>query len=338
MVETGNATSHNSINLPFDPSEFPRELKSYYISASEDDLTRMLGRTDLADIDSVYSHILPTQRFGAELNVPEELSYPETCKQVAKMASKTHLKPSFIGDMLPVWQVDPIVQFVSKLRPLSTSYTPYQPERSQGTLVTHWIYQCALSALTGFEAINTSLYDRSFAMYEAITCAIRTNKRPKKILLAKTLFSNDIQVLQTLTKETGIEFTFLNINPDTGLLDYSELEKITSLAADFSGFVFPQVNSLGLLENVDLLTDFCATHGIRSIASIDPSLLATGGLKDPANFGEKGADFIVGDAQHLATGPTFGGPGLGLFGCRYNDDTSVISDTRLVGLLARQKT
>lgn len=320
MVETGNATSHNSINLPFDPSEFPRELKSYYISASEDDLTRMLGRTDLADIDSVYSHILPTQRFGAELNVPEELSYPETCKQVAKMASKTHLKPSFIGDMLPVWQVDPIVQFVSKLRPLSTSYTPYQPERSQGTLVTHWIYQCALSALTGFEAINTSLYDRSFAMYEAITCAIRTNKRPKKVLLAKTLFYNDLQVLQTLTKETGIEFTFLNINSDTGLLDYTELEKITPSADEFAGFVFPQVNSLGLLEDVDLLTDFCATHGIRSIASIDPSLLATGGLKDPASYGKKGADYIVGDAQHLATGPTFGGPGLGLFGCRYNNE------------------
>ena len=48
--------------------------------------------------------------------------------------------------------------------------------------------------------------------------------------------------------------------------------------------------------------------------------LATGGLKDPASYGEKGADYIVGDAQHLATGPTFGGPGLGLFGCRYNDE------------------
>ena len=85
------------------------------------------------------------------------------------------LKTSFIGDQLPVWSINPIVDFVSNLRPLSTSYTPYQPERSQGTLISHWIYQCAISALTGFEAINTSLYDRSFAIYEAIACAIRTS-------------------------------------------------------------------------------------------------------------------------------------------------------------------
>lgn len=319
MVDTKNSISSTSLTLPFDPSEFPRELKRHYISATDDDLTRMLGRTDLADLDSVYAHIPTSQRFENGLTVPDELSYTDTCSHVADLASKTNLKPSFIGDMLPVWSVDPVVNFVSKLRPLSTSYTPYQPERSQGTLVTHWIYQCALSALTGFEAINTSLYDRSFAMYEAITCAIRTNNRPKKILLASTLFANDIEVLQTLTKETGIEFTFLESEPTTGLLNYSDLKKMGSSAQEFSAFVFPQVNSLGLLENVDLLSDFCTSAGIRSIASIDPSLLATGGLKDPASYGENGVDYIVGDAQHLATGPTFGGPGLGLFGCRYND-------------------
>ena len=319
MVDTKKLIPSTPISLPFDPSEFPRELKRHYISATDDDLTRMLGLTDLADLDSVYSHIPISERFENDLSVPGELSYEDTCSHVAGLASKTNLKTSFVGDMLPVWSVDPIVNFVSNLRPLSTSYTPYQPERSQGTLVTHWIYQCALSALTGFEAINTSLYDRSFAMYEAITCAIRTNNRPKKILLAGTLFANDIEVLQTLTRETGIEFTFLESEKDTGLLNYSNLEQMVSTAQEFSAFVFPQVNALGLLENVDLLTDFCTSHGIRSIASIDPSLLATGGLKDPASFGKNGADYIVGDAQHLATGPTFGGPGLGLFGCRYND-------------------
>ena len=49
-------------------------------------------------------------------------------------------------------------------------------------------------------------------------------------------------------------------------------------------------------------------------------LLASGGLKAPSDFGEHadGADFIAGDAQHLATPPSFGGPGLGIFGCRFN--------------------
>ena len=51
-------------------------------------------------------------------------------------------------------------------------------------------------------------------------------------------------------------------------------------------------------------------------------LLATGGLKPPTEFGETGIDFIAGEAQHLAIPPSFGGPGLGLFGCRYNKTTS----------------
>ena len=59
---------------------------------------------------------------------------------------------------------------------------------------------------------------------------------------------------------------------------------------------------------------------MRSIASIDPMLLATEGLKPPTNFGSEGVDFIAGEAQHLAIPPSFGGPGLGLFGCRFNEE------------------
>ena len=115
---------------------------------------------------------------------------------------------------------------LARLRPLTTSYTPYQPERSQGTLQTHWIYQCALSALTGFEAINTSLYDRSFAIYESILCAIRTSKRHSKVLLSKSLFENDIQVLETLAEGTGLEFSFVDINPENGKIDLNALHSI----------------------------------------------------------------------------------------------------------------
>ena len=223
--------------------------------------------------------------------------------------------------MLPVWKTDPIVDFVLRLRPLTTSYTPYQPERSQGTLVTHWIYQCTLSALTGFEAINTSLYDRSAALFEAIACAIRTSARGSKILLAESLFDEDVEVLETLAKETEIEFVLAKICPSSGVLDHSSLQAIEEAETEeFAAFVFPQVNKFGLLENVDALTDFARERGMRSIASIDPMLLATGGLKPPTDFGAEGVDFIAGEAQHLAIPPSFGGPGLGLFGCRFNEE------------------
>ena len=110
----------------------------------------MLSTAGLRDLPELFAHISPGELFRDGLQVPEELSYESTIERLQELSEKTSLKTSFIGDQLPVWSINPIVDFVSNLRPLSTSYTPYQPERSQGTLVTHWIYQCAISALTGF--------------------------------------------------------------------------------------------------------------------------------------------------------------------------------------------
>ena len=308
------------VNLPYDQSEFPRELSRHYITADDREISEMLNFVGLDELDDLYKHIPEVSHFNQGLNLPEELNYNDAVEKLSQISLKTNLSTSFIGDALPSWKQNPIVDFVSKLRPLSTSYTPYQPERSQGTLVTHWIYQCALSALTGFEAINTSLYDRSAAMYEAITCATRTNKRGNKILLADSLFENELDVIKTLAEETILEFVHVPFNSETGLLQYSWLEALNEEDTnDISAFVFPQVNSLGLLENVDFLSDFARSHGIRSIACIDPMLLGNGGLKPPTDFGAEGSDFIVGEAQHLAIQPNFGGPGLGLFGCRHNE-------------------
>ena len=63
-------------------------------------------------------------------------------------------------------------------------------------------------------------------------------------------------------------------------------------------------------------------HGLGASAIVvtDPMLLATDGLKAPGTFGTagEGADILVGEAQHLAIPPHYGGPGLGVFGIRHN--------------------
>ena len=78
------------------------------------------------------------------------------------------------------------------------------------------------------------------------------------------------------------------ICPSSGMLDYSSLNATEENATkEYAAFVFPQVNKFGLLENVDALTDFARERGMRSIASIDPMLLATGGLKPRASLGKR---------------------------------------------------
>ena len=316
-------SSHfDAVELPFNPLEYPRENARHYISATEEDIGAMLAKIGVDQINDLFAHLPQDKIFTEGLNLPDELSYQDASCRLVEIAAKTNQLTSFIGDLLPVWQIHPIVNEVSQLRPLSTSYTPYQPERSQGTLVTHWIYQCVLSALTGFEAINTSLYDRSAAIFEAVCCARRSRKRPGHILLAESLFAEDISFLKTHAQGTDLNFQFSPIDPETGQLDYSQLETyLLENHAKVSAIAFPQVNGLGLLENVDKLSDLASNWGIPSVAVIDPMLLATGGLKPPSQFGANGVDFIAGEAQHLAIPPSFGGPGLGLFGCRHNESS-----------------
>src|SRR5690606_23718516 len=108
--------------------------------------------------------------------VTEALPYNDLIAHMEGIAAKNNLKTCFIGDGLKNYKVQDIVPYVCDLRGLTTAYTPYQPERSQGTLQTLWIYSSALSMLTGFEAMNASFYDRSTALYEAIQTANRLVK------------------------------------------------------------------------------------------------------------------------------------------------------------------
>jgi glycine dehydrogenase len=306
-------------SLPFNPQTLPRELCRHYVSASDQDLNEMLeavGKKDLADL---YAHIPEALRFSEPLDLPAELSYEALAERMQSLSDANHIVPSFIGDGLPAFSQHEIVDYVCGIRNLTTAYTPYQPERSQGTLYTHWVYQSLMAQLTGFEAINSSLYDRSSALFEAICVAVRLKTNATKALVPLALYPGDHEVIRTLAKDTAIELIETPLDPQTGTIDFAALEaEIAKQGAQIAALVFPQVNTLGILEDVDKLTDFCAAHQLRSIAVVDPLLLAKGGLKTPANFGKKGADMLVGEAQHLALLPNFGGPGLGLFGIRFN--------------------
>ncbi|MFP6893506.1 MAG: aminomethyl-transferring glycine dehydrogenase subunit GcvPB [Opitutales bacterium] len=306
--------------LGYDPNEFPRELARHYVSASEEDVKSMLETVGVEKLEDLFSHVPGEVRFSEPLELPEELSYQDLQASLHEISEKTNLRTSFIGDGLPSWKVHPVISHVSNLRPLTTSYTPYQPERSQGTLMTHWIYQCVMSALTGFEAVNSSLYDRSTAIFEAICCAIRLKRGSTTAIVAETLFPEDLEVLRTLTTDTDVSLAFAAIDSSTGTIDLSALrQQAEDLGDELACIVFPQVNCLGLLEDVNQLTDLARERGVKSVACIDPMLLAAGGLKPPSEFGAEGADFLAGEAQHMAIRPNFGGPGLGVFATRHND-------------------
>lgn len=310
----------NITKLNYNPAKLPRELKRHYISASDPQIEQMLSQVGSSRLEDLYAHIPEELKFEEAPQLPEELDYDALQERLLEISRKNTVRTSFLGDGLPHYKVSPVVGEVSEIRNLTTAYTPYQPERSQGTLMTHWIYQCVMSQITGFEAINSSLYDRATATFEAMCTAVRLARKADTIILSNGLYPGDREVIETLLPGTGIEVRWIDLDPETGLTPLDAFEKAIAESGDrLAGIVFPQVNHFGLLENVDSLTDLVKSSGAVAIASIDPILLGTGGLKSPVEYGEQGADIIVGEAQHLAIGPNFGGPGLGLFGVRHNE-------------------
>ena len=306
--------------LPFDPTKLPRELARHYVPASDKDIREMFAAVGSKDFTELYGHIDPAVLFKSAPDLPEELSYEALADSMEELSSRNNVRTAFLGDGLQAYRVHEIVGHVCSIRNLTTSYTPYQPERSQGTLITHWLYQSAMAQLTGFEAVNSSLYDRASALFEAAVCAVRMgDAEANTVLVAGNLLPSDLEVLRTHVEGTSVKLAFLPADEDTGRIAAGAIKEAAGrLGRSLAAFIFPQVNALGLLEDVDALTDACADAGIRAVAVVDPMLLATGGLKPPSAYGRKGADIVVGEGQHLAIGPNFGGPGLGLFAVRHN--------------------
>jgi len=315
--------SESSIS-PFslDPKKFPREYTPFYISASENELDAMLQEVGKKDLKDLYAHIPEQVKMSQAPNLPAAMDHQALQQDLIQLASKNKPCLGFLGDGLAQYKVHPIVPFVSALRGLTTAYTPYQPERSQGTLHGLWIYSNMLSSLTGFEAINASMYDRSTALFEALNTCLKIKAQRNLVLVSQGIYPGDREVLLTQAAHTKLKIEFIPLNAKSGRTDLAKLENILKERAhEIAGLAFPQVNCLGQLEDVNALTDLAKSFKVLTVGIIDPALLADQGLRQPALWGEDGhgVDLIVGEGQHLAIGPNFGGPGLGIFGVRYND-------------------
>lgn len=295
----------------------PKEQYKHYIGLNEKEEKELLESLEIISLDDLFNHIEKDQLMNS-LDLPESLNHPELKNKITKISEKNNKKLSFLGDGLQDFTIPELVPRICSIRGLTTAYTPYQPERSQGTLQSLWIYQSAMAQITGFEAINASLYERSTALFEALSCAMRIQKKMNKVIVAQNIYPGDKEVLDTLAIETDMEIIYAPIDKETSRLDFDKVKEIIE-NNDIACLAFPQINSFGQIEAFDELTDLAHANRVLVCGIIDPIALANNGLKEPTAWGENGCNMIVGEAQHLTLDANYGGPGLGLFGVRYND-------------------
>jgi len=308
-------------NLPYSIDNLERENKKFYISADDNEISEMLNSLNLNNLEQLYDSIDDNVKFETNHHqTATPMTYEENLDSLIKSSKLNNIYPSFIGDSLRSYKTAEIVPYVCGLRGLTTAYTPYQPERSQGTLWSLWFYSNIIAKITGFEAINASLYDRSTALFEAALSARKISKhKGSKFLVSQSLHPNDLEVLETLSRHTKLEIDYAPLDESSGTTNLDTLKEMCS-SQDYYAIAFSQTNNLGNIEEFDQITDIAQQNNMTTICDIDLMEINNAGLKKPSEFGknQEGVDIIIGEGQHLALGPNFGGPGLGIFGVRYN--------------------
>jgi len=279
-----------------------------YAPHTEQDVREMLARTGDATIDELFSSIPASVRLEGGLDLPAGVSEMETVERLRALASGNRSADDlvcFAGAGAYDHYVPSAVWALAGRSELVTSYTPYQPELSQGALQLLFEYQSMICELTGMEVSNASLYDGATALVEAVNLA-RTAAGRNRVLVSAAVDDRFVKVLRAYGRGAGYEPEVFAVPDGTG----GDPEVVEDVAA----VIVQHPNVYGALEPVRQLFDAAHSTGARAIQIFDP--LSLGVLAPP---GELGADVAVAEGQSLGNHLNFGGPYLGVIAARMED-------------------
>jgi glycine dehydrogenase subunit 1 len=304
-----------------------------YIPNSQMEIKQeMMREIGIKGMSELYADIPEKLLLKRTLNLPDALSEFEVKKHVEALLLKNKTyddMPIFLGAGCWPHYVPAVVKEIVQRSELLTSYTPYQPEISQGMLQALFEYQSMICELTGMDVANCSMYDWASALGEAARMATRIKGR-NEILVPKIIHPERAATLKAYSEPAGITIKYLAYNAEDGMISLEDLKaKISDKTAavyienpSYFGFIESQVNDVGREAHA---------NGALFIVGVDPTSL--GILKPP---GEYNADIVVGEAQPLGNAMNYGGPLLGIFACR--DDMALIRQMpgRVIGMTTTQ--
>jgi glycine dehydrogenase subunit 1 len=276
-----------------------------FIANTDEQRAEMLRQIGLTEAD-LFADIAP-ELLGAAFDLPPGRSEQEVREHLAELANKnsTNLISFLGGGFYDHFRPAAIDALIAR-SDFYTSYTPYQPEISQGVLQAIYEYQSAICRLTGMEAANASLYDGGTALYEAMMMALRITNR-KRIIIDDSVNPIYRVMIESYTRNLHIELTQ---TPNAEGL--TNRETIHGLLNDQTAAIIVQnPNFFGCLDDFSDLAQAAHEKGTLLIMSCYP--LALGLIRTP---GQMGADIVTGEGQSLGLTMSFGGPYLGFMSCR----------------------
>ena len=283
-----------------------------YLPLTNDDRTAMLSVIGAGSIDDLFIDVpAEAQLDGPIRDLPmhaSELSVERHMTALARKNLAAGEAPFFLGCGAYRHHVPASVDHLIQRGEFLTAYTPYQPEIAQGTLQMLFEFQTQVARLLGTDVANASMYDGSTACWEAIGMARRVTKRAKAIL-SSGLHPHYVSVAKTMAKFTGdvLDTAAPALTADT---DIDRL--IAAIDDDTSCVVVQYPDILGRIADLRPLADACHAKKALLIAVVTEPV-ALGAIASP---GEMDADIVVGEGQSIGVGLQFGGPYVGLFGCK----------------------
>ncbi len=275
-----------------------------YVPFSKEEIKGQLSDIGIKSIDSLLETI-PKPIRNVNFNLPEGMSEIDAEYRFNTLANKNldiNEYVCYLGGGAYDHYIPALISALANRSEFVTSYTPYQPEASQGTLQAIFEYQSMICEITGLELSNASLYDGATACAEAILVLLNSSKRKDEILVAESLHPYYRKVIDTYLRHLDIKV--IPVPSTDGAIDF---ESLTELLSDkVAGLIVQSPNFFGSIENVKKLTEEIHSCGAKIIMVCNP--ISLGILASPA---ECDVDIAVGDGQPFGVDLSFGGPYFG---------------------------
>ena len=278
------------------------QYQSTYTPNTPEIKKEMLSDIGVDSYKDLFTDIPEKYRFP-DLNLPSPTSELDLKNELFKIANKNSIPgeySSFLGAGAYRHFIPSVVKQITSRSEFMTSYTPYQPEVSQGTLQAHFEFQSMVCELTDMEVANAGMYDGATSAAEAVLMACRINKK-FKVEIVGAVSPLYADVIKTLTQATGIK------------ISYNNIETILNNDDDDGPacYVIQQPNFLGEISDLEQLKILSNKNNALLIVISEPMFLSM--YQTPSYYN---ADIVVAEGQPFGVSLTYGGPYAGLFACK----------------------
>ncbi|MHA2502187.1 MAG: aminomethyl-transferring glycine dehydrogenase subunit GcvPA [Candidatus Kariarchaeaceae archaeon] len=291
-----------------------------YIGTSEEERKAMLEEIGMNDILDLFSDIPEDLILDSPLPIPGPFSEQNLTRLFASIAAKsldTSKVTSFLGGGIRQMYIPAAIEELMRRGELYTSYTPYQPEISQGLLQILYEYQSMLAEILAMDVVNASMYDWASALGEVVLVMARITRK-QKVILAGPIGPNRLDVARAYVEASGHELILM---PGDGNVPMAELIDIFKAEGskdkkerEYAGVYFEVPTYFGTLPDYpQQLVE--AVHEVGGLVAVGVDPISLGVIAPPGDYD---ADFVIGEGQLLGNAPSSGGPLLGIMATKFD--------------------